>query len=78
MVGEQQAGDLVRGVHVGRATRKRHLDGGGAPRDERRQLALADALQRLVHLRRVHLALETSRIIYNQLQAYKLEATQLV
>ena len=33
------------------------LDGGGAPLDEVGQLALADALQALVHLRRVHLAL---------------------
>ncbi len=36
----------------------KHLDGGGAPLDEVGQLALADALQALVHLRGVHLPLQ--------------------
>lgn len=42
---------------MGVSVRWRHLDGGGPPIDEVGQLALADALQALVHLRRVHLTL---------------------
>jgi hypothetical protein len=38
----------------------RHLDGCGAPLNEVGQLSLADALQALVHLRGVHLALHMS------------------
>ena len=40
-----------------------HLDGGGAPLDEVGQLALADALQALVHLRRIHLALRVTAVL---------------
>ncbi len=47
-----------------------HLDGGGAPLDEVGQLALPDALQALVHLRRVHLALHrTCRLTPALIQA---------
>lgn len=42
----------------------RHLDGGGPPVDEVGQLPLADALQALVHLRRVHLTLHITSSNY--------------
>lgn len=58
MIGEQQPGHLVRGVHVRRAPRQRHLDGRRAPRYEVRQLPLTDALERFVDLRRVHFSLK--------------------
>jgi len=50
VVSEHQAADLVRGLHVRRLAAEGDLDGGRAPRDEVGQLALPDALQRLVDL----------------------------
>ena len=50
VVGEHQSADAVRRLDVGRLPRQRHLDACRAPRDELRQLALADPLQTLVHL----------------------------
>jgi hypothetical protein len=41
---------LVGALEVRALARQRHLDGGGAPRDKVHQLALANPLQRLVHL----------------------------
>ena len=58
MVGEHEAGDTMWARHVGGPPAERHLDRGGAPGNEGAELALADSLERLVHLRRVHLALD--------------------
>ena len=58
---QADAPDKIRAGQRDRAAPQRgivtHLDGGGAPLDEVGQLALANALQALVHLRRIHLAL---------------------
>lgn len=58
VVGKHHSGDLVRGFDVGRLFRERHLDRGRTPRDEVGQLTLTDALERFVHLSRVHLTLD--------------------
>lgn len=51
VVREHEPADAVRGADVRRLARERDLDRRGAPRDEVGELALADAQQRLMHLR---------------------------
>mmetsp|Transcript_35615 Transcript_35615/g.114641 ORF Transcript_35615/g.114641 Transcript_35615/m.114641 type:complete len:295 (-) Transcript_35615:733-1617(-) len=58
VVGEHQARDAVRRLEVRRSTREGHLHAGWSPRDEAAELSFPDALQRLVDLRRVHVALD--------------------
>mmetsp|Transcript_66162 Transcript_66162/g.197688 ORF Transcript_66162/g.197688 Transcript_66162/m.197688 type:complete len:265 (-) Transcript_66162:408-1202(-) len=58
VVGEHQARDAVRRLHVRRLAREGDLDRRRPPRDERAELSLTDALQRLVHLRRVDFSLD--------------------
>ena len=50
MVREHEPADAVRGADVGRLARERDLDRGRAPGDEVRELPLADAEERLMHL----------------------------
>jgi hypothetical protein len=49
---------LIGALQVGTLARKGHLNARGAPGDEVDQLALADALQGLVHLGGVHRPLD--------------------
>ena len=49
---------LVCLLQIGALLGERHLDGGGAPADELRQLPLSDPLEALVHLCGVHVALD--------------------
>ena len=51
MVGEHEPAHAVVGLHVRRAAGKGDLDRSRAPGDEVGELALADAEERLVHLR---------------------------
>ncbi len=46
--------------------REQHLDGCWPPVDEVGQLALTDALQALVHIRRVHLTLRSMQTVVTQ------------
>mmetsp|Transcript_14394 Transcript_14394/g.35705 ORF Transcript_14394/g.35705 Transcript_14394/m.35705 type:complete len:245 (-) Transcript_14394:1041-1775(-) len=58
VVGQHEARHAVRALDVGALLGQRHLDGRGPPLDEVGRLALPDALQALVHLRGVHIALD--------------------
>mmetsp|Transcript_32901 Transcript_32901/g.40684 ORF Transcript_32901/g.40684 Transcript_32901/m.40684 type:complete len:203 (+) Transcript_32901:33-641(+) len=58
VVRQHHAAHLVRRRHVRALLCQGNLDRGGAPRDEVCQLALTDALQGLVDLGRVHIALD--------------------
>ena len=51
MIGEHESAHPMRSLDVRRFPRERHLDTGGTPRDELRELTFADTLQALVDLR---------------------------
>ena len=55
---EARVTNLVLRVDVGALAAEGDLDAGGAPGDEVHEAPFMDALQRLVHLRRVHLSLD--------------------
>lgn len=58
VIGQHHAADLVVSGYVGRLLGQSHLDAGRSPRNEVAQFALADSLQRFVHLSGVHLSLD--------------------
>ncbi len=58
MIREHHPAHLVRRVDIRGLLGERHLDRSGTPGDEIRQFPLSDALQRLVHLSRVHISLD--------------------